>query len=75
VDVVHKPVNKAVPRARIRLHLELKGHRDHLEERVHLRTVELAQAAVSAPSTDHATGLSCAVGALGFAEPPVPVLK
>ncbi len=54
VDFVHKPVNKEVLRARIRLHLELKGYRDHLEERVHLRTLELAQATDEARAADRA---------------------
>ena len=54
VDFVHKPVNKEVLRARIRLHLELKGYRDHLEERVHQRTLELAQATDEARAADRA---------------------
>ncbi len=54
VDFVHKPVNKEVLRARIRLHLELKSHRDHLEERVHQRTVELAKATDEARAADRA---------------------
>ena len=54
VDFVHKPVNKEVLRARIRLHLELKSHHDHLEERVHQRTVELAKATDEARAADRA---------------------
>jgi len=54
VDFVHKPVNKDVLRARIRLHLELKGYRDHLEERVHQRTLELARATDEARAADRA---------------------
>ncbi len=54
VDFVHKPVNKEVLRARISLQLELKSHRDHLEERVHQRTLELAQATDEARAADRA---------------------
>ncbi len=44
VDFIHKPVNKHVLRARVAMHLELARYREHLEELVHGRTVELAAA-------------------------------
>ena len=68
VDFVHKPVNKAVLRARVALHLELRRrerelraanaeltrHRDHLEELVHERVRELALARDEAESANRA---------------------
>ena len=68
VDFIHKPVNQAVLRARVGLHLELKRqsralktandelsqHRDHLEELVQARTRELAQARDAAESASRA---------------------
>lgn len=68
VDFVHKPVNKAVLRARVALHLELEQrarelrtanaeltrHRDHLEELVHERVRELALARDEAESANRA---------------------
>jgi len=44
VDFIHKPVNKHVLRARVAMHLELARYREHLEELVHARTLELAAA-------------------------------
>ena len=63
MDFVHKPVNKAVLRARIRLHRELKGHRDHLEGRFHQGTVELVQADDQALAADRAK--SAGLGKVG----------
>ncbi len=41
VDYILKPVSPPIVRARVNTHLELKMHRDHLEEMIHLRTKEL----------------------------------
>lgn len=41
VDYIHKPFTPSLVKARLRNHLELKTHRDHLEELVHERTREL----------------------------------
>lgn len=56
VDFIHKPVNRLVLRARVRLQLELLRHRDHLEELVHERTLELAGARDEARAADRAKG-------------------
>ena len=42
VDYITKPFNPALVKARVRNHLELKRHRDHLEELVEERTREIA---------------------------------
>ncbi len=42
VDYITKPFNPGLVKARVRNHLELKRHRDHLEEMVAERTRELA---------------------------------
>lgn len=44
VDYIGKPVNAAIVRARVRNHLELKRHRNHLEELVAQRTFQLKKA-------------------------------
>ena len=44
VDYITKPFNSAIIKARVRNHLELKIHREHLEEMVAARTTELAEA-------------------------------
>lgn len=44
VDYITKPFDDTEVRARVRLHLELKQHRDHLEELVEVRTRELVNA-------------------------------
>ncbi len=44
VDYIGKPINPAIVRARVRNHLELKRHRNHLEELVSQRTYELKKA-------------------------------
>ena len=54
VDFIHKPLNRAVVRARVKLHLELAQHRHHLEELVHARTRELAEARDDAESANRA---------------------
>jgi putative two-component system response regulator len=41
VDYIHKPFNPGLVKARIRNHLELKHHRNHLEQIVRERTHEL----------------------------------
>jgi len=42
VDYITKPFNPELVRARVRIHLELKKHQDHLEELVKERTRRLA---------------------------------
>lgn len=54
VDFIHKPFKTEVVRARVRLHLELERHRNHLEELVHARTRELAEARDAAESANRA---------------------
>ena len=44
VDYITKPFNPAIVKARVRNHLELKMHRDHLEGLVEERTRELSEA-------------------------------
>ncbi len=44
VDYITKPFSPSIVKARIRTHLELKKHRNHLEELVNERTVELKKA-------------------------------
>lgn len=44
VDYISKPFRPEVVKARIRTHLELKRHRDELEELVKARTLQLEQA-------------------------------
>jgi putative two-component system response regulator len=41
VDYISKPITPELVRARVRNHLELKHYRDHLEQRVKARTLEL----------------------------------
>ena len=43
-DYITKPFDPAIVRARVRIQLELKSYRDHLEEQVALRNEELAHA-------------------------------
>jgi len=43
VDYITKPFRPAIVKARIRVHLEVKYHRDHLEETVKARTTELKE--------------------------------
>lgn len=43
VDYITKPISAALMKARVKNHLELKRHRDHLEELVAERTRELAR--------------------------------
>lgn len=54
VDFIHKPFSTGVVRARVRLHLELVRHREHLEELVFTRTRELAEARDAAESASRA---------------------
>ncbi|MFZ4437337.1 MAG: response regulator [Syntrophales bacterium] len=44
VDYITKPINPGIVRARVRNHLELNKHREHLEEIVTERTNQLAEA-------------------------------
>ena len=44
VDYITKPFSPSIVKARVRTHLELKKHRDRLEELVNERTVELEKA-------------------------------
>ncbi|MEM7541903.1 MAG: response regulator [Pseudomonadota bacterium] len=44
VDYMYKPVNPAIVRARVNIHLELKRHRDFLELMLEKRTHDLATA-------------------------------
>jgi putative two-component system response regulator len=48
VDYITKPFVSSVVRARVRTHLELKSHRDKLEDLVYERTVDLRHAQSSA---------------------------
>jgi putative two-component system response regulator len=41
VDYITKPINPDLVRVRVRNHLELKRHQDHLEETVRMRTREI----------------------------------
>lgn len=43
VDYITKPISAALMKARVKNHLELKRHRDHLEELVTERTLELTR--------------------------------
>ncbi|NEV62681.1 hybrid sensor histidine kinase/response regulator [Thiorhodococcus minor] len=54
VDFIHKPINPEVVRARVRVQHELAQYRHHLEELVHARTQELAQASDAAESANRA---------------------
>jgi len=47
VDYITKPINPSLVRARVRNHLELKRHRDFLEQEVQARTQELLQATLA----------------------------
>jgi len=44
VDYIVKPINQKIVQARVRTHLELKKHRDHLSELVQEKTAELLEA-------------------------------
>ncbi|MCJ7602119.1 MAG: response regulator, partial [Desulfobulbaceae bacterium] len=44
VDYLIKPVSAAIVKARVRTHLDLKRHREHLEKMVEERTIELNKA-------------------------------
>ncbi len=54
VDYIVKPFNPQIVRARVRTHLELKRHRDHLAELVKERTVELEKAKIAAEAASEA---------------------
>ena len=53
-DYIHKPINPAVVRARVRAQCELAQYRQRLEDLVHTRTLELAQARDAAESANRA---------------------
>jgi len=44
VDYIVKPINQRIVQARVRTHLELKQHRDHLSYLVKLKTSEIMEA-------------------------------
>jgi putative two-component system response regulator len=44
VDYIVKPINQQIVKARVRTHLELKRHRDHLSELVQEKTAEILDA-------------------------------
>lgn len=56
VDYITKPIAPAVVQARVRAHLRLKRHQDHLEELVRERTRELVEARVRAEEANRAQG-------------------
>jgi putative two-component system response regulator len=43
VDYIVKPINQQIVKARVRTHLELKKHRDHLSELVQEKTAEILE--------------------------------
>jgi len=43
VDYIVKPINQKIVQARVRTHLELKKHRDHLSELVQEKTAEILE--------------------------------
>ncbi len=54
VDFIAKPVNPAVVRARVKTHLTLKTHKDHLEQLVKTRTAALSIAKEAAEAANRA---------------------
>ncbi len=54
VDFITKPVNPAVVRARVKTHLVLKAHQDHLEQLVETRTAALSIAKEAAEAANRA---------------------
>ncbi len=54
VDYISKPINPAIVQLRVRNHLELKQHRDRLDELVRQRTEELNKAKLEAESGNRA---------------------
>ncbi|MBF0398863.1 MAG: response regulator, partial [Desulfobacterales bacterium] len=54
VDYITKPFSPSIVRARVKAHLELKKHRDRLEELVKERTVELERAKIAAEAANKA---------------------
>jgi len=54
VDYIMKPINEKEVLARVLTHLELKKHRDHLEELVKEKTAELEKAKQEAESANEA---------------------
>jgi len=54
VDYIMKPINEKELLARVHTHLELKKHRDHLEELVKEKTAELEKAKLEAESANEA---------------------
>ncbi len=43
IDYITKPFNPELVKARVRNHLELKHHKNHLEELVHAKTLEIVE--------------------------------
>lgn len=56
VDYITKPIAPAVVQARVRAHMRLKRHQDHLEELVRERTRELVEARARAEEANRAQG-------------------
>ena len=54
VDYITKPIREKEMIARISTHLELKRHRDHLEELVNMKTIELERAKIAAEEANEA---------------------
>ncbi|MCP4701155.1 MAG: response regulator [Gammaproteobacteria bacterium] len=54
VDYVAKPFSPVIVRARVQTHLELKRHRDELEDLVKARTAELEKAKLAAEAANEA---------------------
>lgn len=52
VDYITKPLSAGIIKARVRTHLELKRHREQLEDLVRERTHELEQAKIAAEAAD-----------------------
>ena len=53
VDYITKPFNPSLVKARVRNHIELKRHRDYLEQEVQKRTQELLQATLARELLDN----------------------
>ncbi len=54
VDYIIKPFNPQIVQARVATHLELKNHREYLEEMVRERTAELERAKIAAEAASEA---------------------
>lgn len=76
VDFITKPFHPALVKARIRNQIELKRHRDHLEEEIHRRTEDLLQANLARQKIEHelevARNLQCSMLASSLYQLPTP---